>query len=155
MVFCYNSVDLFGGISKRSQRGGLENRLGESPRGFESLSLRHTRHLLKAEKEKRKAVCFPFFSLVKNALPCVASAFGNRTRDAPQGCAIPSQSSLRIPQPPPTRRNTTHVNRRRRYAVSCQFFVGFSFPRNVLRYFGATRTNFFSGVFYVFKNSLF
>ena len=93
----------------------------------ESLSLRHTRHLLKAEKEKRKAVCFPFFFLVKNALPCVASAFGNRTRDAPQGCAIPSQSSLRIPQPPPTRRNATHINRRRRYAVSCQFFVGFSF----------------------------
>ena len=26
-----------------------------------------------------------------------------------------------------TRRNATHVNRRRRYAVSCQFFVGFSF----------------------------
>ena len=29
-----------GGVSKRSQRGGLENRLGESPRGFESLRLR-------------------------------------------------------------------------------------------------------------------
>ena len=28
------------GISKRSQRGGLENRLGATPRGFESLCLR-------------------------------------------------------------------------------------------------------------------
>ena len=43
MVFCYNSVDLFGGISKRSQRGGLENRLGASPRGFESLFLRQSK----------------------------------------------------------------------------------------------------------------
>ena len=43
MVFCYNSVDLFGGISKRSQRGGLENRLGASPRGFESLFLRQVK----------------------------------------------------------------------------------------------------------------
>ena len=29
-----------GSVSKRSQRGGLENRLGESPRGFESLHFR-------------------------------------------------------------------------------------------------------------------
>ena len=31
---------IHGGISKRSQRGGLENRLGSRPRGFESLFLR-------------------------------------------------------------------------------------------------------------------
>ncbi len=29
-----------GSVSKRSQRGGLENRLGASPRGFESLHFR-------------------------------------------------------------------------------------------------------------------
>ena len=41
-IWWFLSKDSFtyGGISKRSQRGGLENRLGASPRGFESLCLR-------------------------------------------------------------------------------------------------------------------
>lgn len=30
----------YGEVSKRSQRGGLENRLGATPQGFESLPLR-------------------------------------------------------------------------------------------------------------------
>ena len=43
---------IYGGVSKRSQRGGLENRLGATPRRFESCLLRQ--HL------ERKAQCLPF-----------------------------------------------------------------------------------------------
>ena len=46
------AIRIYGGVSKRSQRGGLENRLGATPRRFESCLLRQ--HL------ERKAQCLPF-----------------------------------------------------------------------------------------------
>ena len=69
----------YGSVSKRSQRGGLENRLGESPRGFESLHFRKTKPAL----EKVWVFCLPRDENLGSALAS--------TERAPLGVSVVSR----------------------------------------------------------------